>query len=113
MLFTFFLFVFLLVLILLYVYKARLLEAVTRIAMDAHVDDPDPRRRTRQLARIRVLLDEEGRARRLGAQVLAVSLSVRHRVLRDGVHGGELARPTTPTASAPRCRASRRASPTC
>ena len=43
MLFTFFLFVFLLVLILLYVYKARLLEAVTRVAMAAtHHSDPSP-----------------------------------------------------------------------
>ena len=42
------------------------------------------------IARVRVFLDQEGRVRRLGAQVLAVSLPVRHRLLRDGVHGGKL-----------------------
>ena len=42
-----------------------------------------------------------------------VSVPVRHRVLRDGVHGGELDVRMTPTASAPRCRASHHASPIC
>ena len=40
--------------------------------------------------RVRIPVDQEGRAGRLGAEVLAVSLPVCHRLLRDGVHGGEL-----------------------
>ena len=43
-----------------------------------------------QVAGLRVPHDQEGRAGRLGAQVLAVPVPVRHRLLRDGVHGGEL-----------------------
>ena len=53
------------------------------------------------------------RAPRLGAQVLALQVPVRHRVLRHGVHGRSPARASTSRASAPRPRASRRARAIC
>ena len=64
-----------------------------------------------QRARLR---DDAGRrAARLGAQVLALRVPVRHGVLRHGVHGAGRARASTSRASAPRRRASRRARATC
>jgi hypothetical protein len=97
MLFTFFLFAFLLVLILLYVYQARLLEGVTECDGQGHDSDSLGNARSDAFEYFSTKKDEfVGWARKF-----SLFHTVRHGLLRDGVHGGEFRLRPTDLARAP------------